>query len=74
MPNRQVAQSPIARDKSSKEDLNMRYYEFTKPSDYTLLEDEINDVLRQLERIWKASLCAKEGAGLGWRSRARDDG
>ena len=32
----------------------MRYYEFTKPSDYTLLEDEINDVLRQLEQIWKS--------------------
>ena len=31
----------------------MRLYEFTKPSDYDLIEDKINDVLRQLERIWK---------------------
>ena len=31
----------------------MRLYEFTKPSDYALIDDEINDVLRQLERIWK---------------------
>ena len=31
----------------------MRLYEFTKPNDYALIEDEINDVLRQLERIWK---------------------
>ena len=31
----------------------MKFREFTKPSDYTLIADEINDVLRQLEQIWK---------------------
>ena len=31
----------------------MSLCEFTKPSDYALIEDEINDVLRQLEQIWK---------------------
>jgi hypothetical protein len=31
----------------------MRLYEFTKSSDYALIEDEINEVLRRLKRIWK---------------------
>ena len=31
----------------------MRLYEFTKSSDYALIEDEINEALRQLKRISK---------------------
>ena len=31
----------------------MSLCEFTKPSDYALIANEINDVLRQLEQIWK---------------------
>jgi hypothetical protein len=31
----------------------MRYYEFTKPNDYALIANKINNVIRQLERVWK---------------------
>jgi hypothetical protein len=32
----------------------MRYYEFTKPNDYTaLIANEINDVIRQPEQVWR---------------------
>ena len=40
----------------------MRFYEFTNPSDYALMANEIDDVLRQLKQIWK-NRCPKEEGG-----------
>jgi hypothetical protein len=54
----------------------MRLCEFTKPSDYAFIEDEINDVLRQLEQIWKNAPrdAPKRQAGAKMVLTARDDG
>jgi hypothetical protein len=49
----------------------MRLYEFTDPSDYALLANEINDVLRQLKQIWKGR-CPIEGGGSEDRTHQRE--
>jgi hypothetical protein len=39
----------------------MKFREFTKPSDYGLIAKETNNVIRQIEQIWKDVLREEGG-------------